>query len=169
MKEYAITFDPERCIACHGCVVACKTWRDTPQNACRRRLDTLWTKEETMPRLRHASVACLHCNTPACLEACPAGAIRKQENGLVAVDEHACIGCRACLRACPFHVPSFAAPRSPMIKCDLCNGLFNPETESPPCVASCPTRALTFTTLTPEQKNSCEARMLDLLRSREEW
>ena len=78
MKEYAITFDPERCIACHGCVVACKTWRDTPQNACRRRLDTLWTKEETMPRLRHASVACLHCNTPACLEACPAGAIRKQ-------------------------------------------------------------------------------------------
>ena len=105
MKEYAITFDPERCIACHGCVVACKTWRDTPQNACRRRLDTLWTKEETMPRLRHASVACLHCNTPACLGACPAGAIRKQENGLVTVDEHACIGCRACETRCPFGVP----------------------------------------------------------------
>ena len=56
-----------------------------------------------------------------------------------------------------------------MIKCDLCNGLFNPETESPPCVASCPTRALTFTALTPEQKSSCEAGMLALLRSREEW
>lgn len=168
MKEYAITFDPERCIACHGCVVACRSWRDTPPNAARRSLIPLWRNDGNMPRLLHASAACMHCASPACLKACPTGAIHKDGNGVVLVDENTCVGCRACLKACPFRVPQFAARGGSMIKCDLCSGLFTPETQSPPCVATCPTGALTFTLLSKEEKESAEADFAALIGQAEQ-
>ena len=138
MKEYAITFDPDRCIACHGCVVACRSWRDTPPNAARRSLIPLWRNDGNMPRLLHASAACMHCASPACL------------------------------KACPFRVPQFAARGGSMIKCDLCSGLFTPETQSPPCVATCPTGALTFTLLSKEEKESAEADFAALIGQAEQ-
>ena len=50
-----------------------------------------------LPRL------CNHCTRPACVEACPNGAMSKRrEDGIVVRDEEACRGARACIKACPY-------------------------------------------------------------------
>lgn len=163
--EYAITFDAQQCIACHGCVVACKAWRNLPPGIFFRRVEKIWQQEAAMPRLRHASVACQHCADPACMAACPVGAIAKNADGLVLVDETTCIGCRSCEEACPFDVPQFSEEGGFMFKCDLCTGLFDAQTQAPPCVATCPTQALKLVRMTPEEKKEAESTQLALLHS----
>jgi Fe-S-cluster-containing dehydrogenase component len=75
------------------------------------------------------------------MEACPVDAIRKrQEDGVVLVDQGQCIGCRQCLIACPFGVPQFGKDGR-MQKCDFCVER-TADGGDPVCVAACPTRAL---------------------------
>ncbi|MDY7081508.1 MAG: 4Fe-4S dicluster domain-containing protein, partial [Halobacteria archaeon] len=55
-----------------------------------------------LPRL------CNHCTRPACLEACPRDAIyKREEDGIVLVDEDECNGYRFCVEACPYKVIYF--------------------------------------------------------------
>ncbi len=164
--EYTILFDAERCVACHGCVVACKAWRELPTGVFFRRLEKIWQEGASMPRLRHASVACRHCAEPACMAVCPVKAISKNADGIVLVDEETCVGCHACERACPFGVPQYPeSSGGKMVKCDLCLGRYDMEKEEPPCVATCPTRALKLVKISPEEKKKTENALLALLNS----
>ena len=45
---------------------------------------------------------CMHCEQPACVDVCPTGASYKSEEGPVLIDQNKCIGCRACIVACPY-------------------------------------------------------------------
>jgi formate dehydrogenase iron-sulfur subunit len=88
---------------------------------------------------------CMHCVHPACVSACPVGALQKTDSGAVTYDCTRCIGCRYCMVACPFGVPKFEWDQAlPKIqKCTLCAdrqeiGL------APACAAACPTGALLF-------------------------
>jgi Fe-S-cluster-containing dehydrogenase component len=47
-------------------------------------------------------ILCNHCSEAACVEACPTGATYVREDGIVAIDDEKCVGCRACLVACPY-------------------------------------------------------------------
>ena len=166
--EYKIAFDAERCVACHGCVVACKAWRERPLGVYCRRIERIWRQGEGMPRLRHASINCQHCAEPACMEVCPEHAISKNAEGIVLVDERKCVGCRSCEVACDFDVPQFPGDgEEKMVKCDLCVGRYDREKEEPPCVATCPTRALKRVKVSPEEKKTSEAALLALLKSGE--
>ena len=168
--EYAITFDPDRCVDCHGCEIACKNWRERPLGIFCRRIVTIWQREESMPRLCHASVACMHCVDPACVKVCPVHAISKNADGIVLVNEEICVGCRACKKACPFDVPQFPeAGRGRMVKCDLCFGRYDMAAEQPPCVTSCPTHALTLKKVSIEEKEKAEHDLAALLASGAEW
>jgi Fe-S-cluster-containing dehydrogenase component len=88
----------------------------------------------------------MHCDHPACVSACIVGAFSKKENGSVIWDTDKCIGCRYCMVACPFQVPSFEYDKAiePEIrKCDFCfertkKGLL------PACVETCPVEAITY-------------------------
>jgi Fe-S-cluster-containing dehydrogenase component len=98
-----------------------------------------------------------HCIEPACAGVCPTGAISKRDtDGAVLVDKALCIGCRACLDACPYNVPQFGTDGL-MQKCDMCLG---EETNTlrikPPCVSTCPTGALDIKTMVPQQKNDLD-------------
>lgn len=161
-KEYQITFDAAKCIQCHGCETACKSWRGLPPGIRYRRVLNLWDGGYPAVKSASLSLACLHCVDPACVAVCPAEALAKDPaTGRVLVDADRCIGCRACAGACPFGVPQFG-PDKIMRKCDLC--LDEPLAgTAPPCVATCPGKALALGEISPQEKKAVEATVAGLL------
>jgi anaerobic dimethyl sulfoxide reductase subunit B (iron-sulfur subunit) len=146
--RYGFSFDKDSCIQCHGCEVACKVWRNVETNVKWRWVENIWKKSYPDAENYSASIACLHCVEPLCVEACPVEAISKRgKDGIVVADRETCIGCKACLDACPYHVPAFGTDDK-MQKCDMCHGIIDINTQNPPCVISCPTGALAFGKLT---------------------
>ena len=138
---YAFSHDPQRCIKCFTCEIACKQWRRIAPGTVRlRRVYEVTTG--TFPNVKRSfhSIACQHCPDPPCIPACPQGAISKGEDGVVAVDAARCDGCRRCLDACPFGVPQFAADGVLQL-CDQCSDRLA-EGRGPICAESCPTQAL---------------------------
>jgi anaerobic dimethyl sulfoxide reductase subunit B (iron-sulfur subunit) len=101
----------------------------------------------------YLSVACNHCNEPACIKACPMQIIYKEpEYGIVLVDNSNCISCGSCQMACPWKAPQYYDPnymnfaqtdpkRPKMTKCTLCVDRIR-EGLKPACVAACMNRAL---------------------------
>lgn len=87
-----------------------------------------------LPRL------CNHCTKPACLEACPTQAIYKREqDGIVLVDQEKCQGFRMCNRACPYDKVYFNHVKQKSQKCIFCF----PRVEqgvAPACARQCPGR-----------------------------
>ncbi|MBI4730097.1 MAG: 4Fe-4S dicluster domain-containing protein [Acidobacteria bacterium] len=158
-NDPGMLIDLSKCIGCGACVTACKfqndlTWRqDQPWLGPDAQLASAnWTvvrtfEPETEPSgsIRYAKRQCMHCLEPACASACPVRALRKEPNGPVTYDVTRCIGCRYCLVACPFSVPTFEwdRPISKVSKCNLCFQRVS-HGEATACAASCPVRAITF-------------------------
>lgn len=99
MKKLGFVFDARRCNGCRACVIACKEQQKTP--------DGVWLRQvkETPNQMMWLSVACNHCEKPACVPACPVKAYTQEPDGLVVQDHAKCIGCQACIAACPFKAP----------------------------------------------------------------
>jgi formate dehydrogenase iron-sulfur subunit len=153
--------DLTKCIGCGLCQQACREWNHlsdqeatapglNKQDACLSAetwtLPELWEVEQGGELNRvFVKRQCMHCVDPACVSACPVGALQKQENGAVTYDCTRCIGCRYCMVACPFSIPKFeweeALPR--IRKCTFCVDR-QAEGMKPACAAACPTGALTF-------------------------
>ena len=74
-NEFLIGFDPEKCTQCHGCEIACKSWRQLPYGIQYRRVLNLWRGEYPEVKTVSLSLACLHCVEPACAVACPGEAL----------------------------------------------------------------------------------------------
>jgi len=144
--QYGFYVDQTRCTGCFTCVVACRDWHDVPAGPARwLRVKTI--EKGTYPDLFVASlpVMCQHCQRPACIPVCPAGAISKRdEDGIVLVDSDMCLGagCQLCLEACPYDAPQFGSEENAkMQKCDFCVGRWVGG-EKPVCVDGCPMWAL---------------------------
>ena len=140
-------FDQPRCTGCFTCIVACKDWNDIDAGpASWRRVITI--EKGKYPNLFAVflSTACYHCLEPACVSACPVGAITKRElDGVVVVDKETCLGkdnCDMCLQACPYDAPQFGAEENAkMQKCHFCLDRLT-ENKNPACVDACPMRAI---------------------------
>ena len=119
--------DITKCIGCHACQVACKQWneRDGEETelAGPARLPEPGDARARRPHADHGPRArdegapeglawvfamrrCLHCLEPACVSACPTTALERQPDGPVTYDADKCIGCRYCVLACPWGVPT---------------------------------------------------------------
>ncbi len=141
--QYGFYFDASRCIGCSTCAIACKDWNDIlpGANVVWRRVTTVESGKVPQVSLTNMPNSCNHCGKPACEAVCPTKAITKRaEDGIVVVDQDKCIGCKACLAACPFGVPQFGASGK-MQKCNLCLGRVT-KSQSPACVAACTANAL---------------------------
>lgn len=142
MGRIEIHLDPGRCVCCYACVIACQDLHydvDEKGPALRRAI----RKETETGEIRCTSIGCMHCADAPCLAVCPTGAIRRDEDtGLVQVDRSRCVGCRSCLRACPFQVPQFTAENK-MVKCDGCLDRIRAG-RLPVCVQTCPSGALSL-------------------------
>jgi anaerobic dimethyl sulfoxide reductase subunit B len=139
-KQYGFFYDADRCIQCRTCELACKSTRGVEPGVKWRKVIEFWSGEYPHITRTFFSVACMHCEKPACVLSCSTGAIRKQDiDGIVVVDIEKCNGCRDCLEACPYKVPQFGKDGK-MQKCDFCTGIHS----GPACVGSCPTEALDY-------------------------
>ena len=147
------------CIACHACEVACAQEYRLPVGVRRRRVMIQEGEAGGLPVLRHVSMACNHCDDPACLHACPVDRYSKDaDTGLVLIKPSVaedpingvdCIGCRRCKAACPYGAPQFDEQQGVMDKCTGCHQrLTNPnlpqERRLPACAVTCTSFALHF-------------------------
>jgi anaerobic dimethyl sulfoxide reductase subunit B (iron-sulfur subunit) len=139
---YAFSHDPQRCIKCFTCEIACKQWRGiVPATIKLRRVYEVTTGEFPQVSRTFHSVACQHCPDAPCIGVCKPGALSKgTTDGIVAVDAARCDGCRQCLEACPFDVPQFDEAGI-LCLCDLCSDRLV-EGKRPICADACPTQAL---------------------------
>jgi Fe-S-cluster-containing dehydrogenase component len=141
MNEVAFLIDLHRCVGCAACAVACRLENGWPSDAPWRRVLPLNLRRHPGGPTYFFSVACHHCEEPACLKSCPSVAYEKRTDGSVIHREERCLGCRYCEMACPFGAPRYDAARGIVRKCDLCRHRLDAG-EQPACVVACPTEAL---------------------------
>jgi tetrathionate reductase subunit B len=138
IKHYAFVIDVSRCIDCRACLVACSVENSVPMNHTRIWVKDLGIKGE-FPNLEHTFVPynCMHCENPPCTQVCVSGATYKSpENGLVLVDQEACIGCGYCVEACPYGARYLDEKRGVVDKCTGCIQRVEVG-QQPACVATC--------------------------------
>ncbi len=147
----AVLIDVTRCVGCNNCQRACNVENGlTPSTA---QLGTLSAqtftfvdrKTKSSGEDRFVKRACMHCLEPACVSACTVGALKRNGDGIVKVDEARCIGCRYCQYACPFGVPQFEweGALGVVRKCDSCMERLA-EGKIPACAEACPSGALKY-------------------------
>lgn len=102
--RYGMVIDLDRCIGCHACTLACKSVNDTPPGVFFNRVEDREIGEYPEVKRYFFPRICLHCQEAPCLESCPSGATYHAENGAVVVDIEKCVGCKACMLACPYGV-----------------------------------------------------------------
>jgi protein NrfC len=152
--------DTKKCQGCMTCMLACSLVHEGEENLSLARIQVMQNPFGGFPDDLTIE-QCRQCVRPACLEACPTGALMiDTEHGNVRrVDVEKCIGCVSCVEACPYE-PGRAiwdAEKKRAQKCDLClNAPFWNEKGGPDgrqaCVELCPVAAIKFTQEIPVQK-----------------
>ena len=140
----AMLIDTTRCIGCLECEDACQEKNNLPDcdesdlSACK--FTKVFERGDYYVRRM-----CMHCVEPACVSVCPVGALYKLDEGPVVYNEDLCMGCRYCIQACPFQIPTYEwdTPTPLVKKCWFCydNVLAG---DQPACAAACPAEATEF-------------------------
>ena len=161
--SYGVLHDTVRCIGCRNCEEGCNIVNELPKpekpfsdlsvlNEKRRTTTKAFTvvnrydniKGKNAPVFRKNQ--CNHCLEPACASVCFVKAFKKTKEGAVTYDPSVCVGCRYCMIACPFEIPTYEydSAFTPRVrKCTMCFDRVK-ENKLPGCVESCPNEALTF-------------------------
>ena len=170
-----ILVDPERCVGCHTCELACAASHTRAGTV----LGAVLAGERLQPRNRvvqvdrvKLSTQCRQCEDAPCVRVCPTGATYRTET-FTAVDPRLCIACRLCMIVCPFGAIRVATTeisgreKKAAIKCDLCTD----RPGGPACVAACPTRALNLrypVEIMQQAAQTTSRQFLDALSSQQE-
>lgn len=101
MARWTMVIDLRKCIGCGTCKTACSHLNKVPINAPWRRLIEGKADGGTGRRL-FMTMGCMHCGKAPCLEACPSNATHRRADGIIEIDYERCLGCGACIVACPY-------------------------------------------------------------------
>jgi len=153
--HYAMIIFKELCIDCGYCLEACAQTNSVPSYGSRNAvLSRKITGVAASKFIREfLPVLCNQCNRPPCVRVCPTRATYKDKtNGIVMVNESLCIGCKACMTACPYNARYYNRENESVDKCDFCyrRRLQNGETDTA-CAAACPAKALFFGDLADQE------------------
>lgn len=180
MTRYGMVIDLKLCIGCNSCTMACKAAHGTqPGMFWCKVLEKESGKYPQVSRM-FVPVLCNHCKEPLCKTVCPTGATFTNGDGLVLIDYEKCIGCRACMLACPYQARTYVGkesyyyPDTPIPygvdelrghegvvqKCTFCESRVK-EGKQPACVEVCPTSCRVFGDLNDPESEPCK-----IIRSR---
>lgn len=143
-KTKALLIDITKCIGCGACSMACKEANGLPEEPEEELSATAYTVVKEKEGVFYRRL-CMHCNEPTCASVCPVGAFEKTPEGAVIYQAHKCIGCRYCMQACPFSIPTYEwKKRAPKVqKCIMCHHRLQ-KGEITACAEACPTEATIF-------------------------
>jgi len=143
VPNYGFVIDLKKCIGCHACTIACKSEHDIPVGANRCWVKTV--EKGTFPDTSRffLPVLCNQCEDAPCMKICPTNALFKRRDGIVDLNGAACIGCRACMVACPYDQLFIDPNTRTAEKCNFCANRVENQLQ-PACVSVCPTECRIF-------------------------
>ncbi|MDA0373082.1 MAG: 4Fe-4S binding protein [Planctomycetota bacterium] len=139
--QYGFVIDHRKCIGCHACTVACKSENEVP--VAKFRTWVKYTEVGSFPQVkRHFAVLrCNQCTNAPCVTICPVNALGKRGDGIVDLDKDACIGCKACMQACPYDAIYLNEDTGGAEKCHYCAHRVE-QNLKPACEVVCPEEAI---------------------------
>ncbi|MFA5785957.1 MAG: 4Fe-4S dicluster domain-containing protein [Actinomycetota bacterium] len=159
-EDPGLLIDVSKCVGCGSCAAACKlknkleSREDQPFIGPKAKLASsnytvlrqVKVGSAANPKTRFVKDQCLHCMEPACAAACFAKALTKTPGGPVRYDASMCVGCRYCMLACPFHIPTYEWERVVLPRVSKCNLCEDRVTKGEPtaCASACSYGAITF-------------------------
>jgi Fe-S-cluster-containing dehydrogenase component/formate-dependent nitrite reductase membrane component NrfD len=141
MAQRAFVIDQTRCIGCHACTVACKVEHGVELGVFRTWVKYIERGEFPDVRRHFSVLRCNHCTDAPCVEVCPVRALYKREDGIVDFDPEQCIGCKACMNACPYDSLYIDPESHTAAKCNFCAHRVELDLK-PACEVVCPTGAI---------------------------
>jgi len=136
MKQLALVIDLNVCVGCHACVTSCKEWNTSgwagpmtdhrpygsdPTGTFFNRVQTFEVGQYPNTETVHFPKSCLHCEEPPCVPVCPTGAsYKREEDGIVLIDQDKCRGWRMCVSGCPYKKIYYNWSTGKAEKCIFC-------------------------------------------------
>jgi sulfur reductase FeS subunit len=161
-KRYGMVIDLTTCLGCQACSAACSLQNETPYWAGKFRTHVADVEQGAFPDVTRTFFPnlCMHCEDAPCVRVCPTGASYKSSEGAVLIDQDRCMGCQACVAACPYGARYvyekedvkqarviYGDKNKHMVphvdKCTFCYDRVQGG-EEPACVATCPGDARIF-------------------------
>jgi Fe-S-cluster-containing dehydrogenase component/formate-dependent nitrite reductase membrane component NrfD len=139
--RWAKVIDQTRCIGCHACTTACKSENLVPLSVTRTYVKHVDVGIWPQARRAHQVTRCNQCAHAPCVSACPTTAMFKRADGIVDFDKSICIGCKACMAACPYDAIFINPEDHSAEKCNFCAHRIDVGLE-PACVVVCPVEAI---------------------------
>jgi len=143
VANYGFAIDLRKCIGCHACTIACKAEHQIPIGVNRCWVKTVEQGSFPSTRRFFFPVLCNQCDAAPCMAICPTRALFKRRDGIVDLHSDVCIGCRACMVACPYDQLFIDPNTHTAEKCNFCANRVENEL-LPSCVAVCPTECRIF-------------------------
>ena len=141
MTNYGFVIDNRKCIGCHACTTACKSENEVPLSVNRTWVKYVETGTYPDTRRHFQVTRCNHCANPPCVRICPVQAMYQRDDGIVEFDPSICIGCKACMQACPYDAIYIDPEDGTAAKCTYCAHRTDIGLE-PACVVVCPEHAI---------------------------
>ncbi len=133
--------DQTKCIGCHACTTACRSENEVPLGVTRTYVKSVDVGMWPQARRAFQVTRCNQCDNAPCVAACPTSAMYRRDDGIVDFDKRVCIGCKACIAACPYDAIFINPEDHSAEKCNFCAHRLDLGLE-PACVVVCPTEAI---------------------------